>query len=485
MGKGKIIAGTLAGLIMAGGIAGGIVMAVPKTRNAIMDGIAKNSTIYKSAMDNNSKLEQDYKSKSDRVSELETIQANLRLEIEKVKNDAKLNDEEKSAKIADLQKQLDLASATGTVTLTDVYENIVISNIKGVDNSLISKKSSGFEINNSEFILASSKFVNALQNLTFNNISVVDINKFYTIKIPGSEDCKKNITTRLCLPTYDSGLIPTINTNCKDDLGNDFDFSSVNIRNTYKVICTGYNYSFYNSDELASAESDFYKNYYSKNGENSLIKELDLNFVITIDSTLNDDQFVFNTNDYFYYYNGTYIYSRGDSSLFIKNENSSVEYMIETYDYKNVTALKCSNADERITLELLSDDSLKYNDNVYILKPCVDSDTINCNITATIDDVKVNIVLNSGTGTLNIGDYSLSVHYSGGSVFGTLISLSFDYNEKNIYEDIISAFPTFANYFDIHSSFDLDNVELNYDSSSGSYSVVSADYKGLTFSQNN
>lgn len=278
MGKGKIIAGTLAGLIMAGGIAGGIVMAVPKTRNAIMDGIAKNSTIYKSAMENNSKLEQDYKSKSDRVSELETIQANLKLEIEKVKNDAKLNDEEKSAKIADLQKQI-----------ADLNERIQIA--EGINDASIHTESRQYlrlVDSSNNYIAYFTKYVeDGVDVYDDENISGTDLAKLadvhfggihtddsYYLKVPSIADAKFSSSGHHFFEKSAITQVPTTyNVEIVDENNNAFDFADVNPDLTYKLTTQRFEYTCYSVDELVDTN---YKD------QTNILKTVDVKVVVSV-----------------------------------------------------------------------------------------------------------------------------------------------------------------------------------------------------------
>ena len=278
MGKGKIIAGTLAGLIMAGGIAGGIVMAVPKTRNAIMDGIAKNSTIYQSAMENNSKLEQDYKSKSDRVSELETIQANLKLEIEKVKNDAKLNDEEKSAKIADLQKQIEYLNER--IQVSKDLDNVSIHTeshqyLELVDSSnntiagFTKHTKDGVVVYNEDFFSGTvlAKYADA-------HFGEIHTDDQYFLQAPSIADTEfqgrkyqsfeKSVNTQV--PT-------TYNVEIVDENNNAFDFAGVNPGLTYKLTTQRFEYTCYSVDELVDTN---YKD------QTNILKTVDVRIVVSV-----------------------------------------------------------------------------------------------------------------------------------------------------------------------------------------------------------
>ena len=274
----QAVINTIAGILGTAVLAGGIVMAVPKTRNAIMDGIAKNSTIYQSAIENNSKLEQDYKSKSDRVSELETIQANLKLEIEKVKNDAKLNDEEKSAKIADLQKQIE-------------YLNQRIQKAEGLNNASVHLSSLVclliLDSSNNE-ILGFSKHVNdgvddydkcittgdVLAKLADAHFGSVEKDDDYNAKIPSMPDLTFFTNVRWSFDQSSDMRVPTTyNVEIVDENNNAFDFANVKSDLSYNFQAQRFEYTCYSIDELVGT------NYENDPG---ILKTVDVKVVVSV-----------------------------------------------------------------------------------------------------------------------------------------------------------------------------------------------------------
>lgn len=76
------ILNTIAGVLGTAVLAGGVAMAVPQSRNAIMDSIAKNSTIYQTAMEKNSELEQDNKDLQETSSAQADAIAKLRTDLD-------------------------------------------------------------------------------------------------------------------------------------------------------------------------------------------------------------------------------------------------------------------------------------------------------------------------------------------------------------------------------------------------------------------